>query len=611
MNIKKYISILIVISLFTSLPVLTLLLHASSAEQSGVVQVGLLVGDRESEQGKLILSAYEQLLKEEGFPYQVVSPGDVAGFGGAGLQERFEALLVPEFVNSSMPPDVAEVINSYVREHGGQVLLVFDPATKDLGNTQDQAPRLANLAGVRYFMPAPGGQGSTYLGYWYFTSADKGREWGISPGKLEKDNAVSSYSYGKVQFEHSWAVNDDAQIVAYDSGEDFKNPVITEKSYESGGAAVYVNIPLGKCKLRSDDLTLRSVLRTFLIRYAKVPRLVNSPGGKGGMVFNLHICSGAYFRALMVMMMQGLFQKDVPLSIHITAGPDTYKLGDGAGFFAENKFKGKPVLEVLQNYGEIGSHGGWAHNFFAYNLQYMPVQKAVQLIKWNFDALEGVTGRKVREYSDPGGNHPLWIDSYIEGLGVNSYYHAGDSGSSLTHPRFDGKYAGQTMWAFPISPYREFACFEEMERGRVPSGEVKKWLADLVDFAAEERTIRMVYSHPSDTRFGLEAIRALEEKALAEQNNGRITIAPMSWFADFLNRNARTRLQVKKQESGNYIIALENPEGLEDVTVAVYVGDGREYVVRGGNVKSVQEEGWLYLTVTANRQKKHIEVRFD
>jgi len=605
---KKIIGILLVVCLFTSLPVLTDLLRASCAGPAGTVQVGLLAGDSQSEQGKLILSVYEQLLKEEGFQYQVVSPGDLAGYGGAGLKERFEALLVPEFINSAMTPEVAGVINSYVRDYGGQVLLVFDPATNTSGGAQDQTPRLANLAGVRYFMPAPGEQASTYMGFWYFLSAAKGQEWGIPPGKLEKDNAVSSYSYGKLKFEHSWAVNDNAQVVAYDNEENFNNPVITEKYYDSGGAVVYVNMPLGKYKLRSDDLTPRSVLRTFLIRYAKIPRLVNSPGGKGGIVFNLHICSGAYFRALMVMMMQGLFQKDIPFSIHITAGPDTYKLGDGMGFFAESKYRGKPVLEVLRNYGEIGSHGGWVHNFFAYNLQYLPRQKAVKLINWNFNTLEAVTGKKIREYSAPGGNHPFWVNSRLEELGVNSYYYAGDSGAGPTHPYIDGKYAGQKMWAFPISPYQKFASFEEMERGRVSPGEVKQWLEDLVDFSAEERTIRMVYTHPSDTRFCLDAFRAFEEKALAEQKNDRVIVAPMSWFADFLNRNAQTRWQVKKQDGRNYVIDLENPEGLEDITVAVYVGEGQEYVVRGGNVKSVREEGWLYLTITSNRQKKHLEV---
>lgn len=568
-----------------------------------------MAGDQPSLQEKLILVAYEQILNEEGFPYQVVSPADLAGYGAAGIKEHFEALVVPETINTTMSPEVAEIIDSYVRIQGGYVLLALDPATRGPGGALRPTPLLAKLAGVNYSLPVPEGQKLTYSGNWYFPSADKGREWGITPGKLDKEHAVSSYSYGKLKFEHARAANVDARVVAFDRVEGEEVPVITEKIYDSGGTVVYANLPLGKYKLRSDDLTPRSVLRTFLIRYAKIPRLVNSPGGGGGVVFNLHVCSGAYFRALTVMMIQGLFQKDLPFSIHITAGPDTYKLGDGTGFFAEDKFRGRPVLEVLKNYGEIGSHGGWIHNFFAYNLAYMPQKSAFELLDWNFRALEQVTGKKVVEYSDPGGNHPLWVNQRLEELGVKAYYWAGDTGSSPTHPRLDDKYAGSKMWAFPITPFREFASLEEMERGNVPLAEVKQWMEDLIDFSADEREIRMIYTHPSDTRFGLEAMRTFEEKALSEQREGRITMAPMSEFADFLNRYAKTNWQIKREKGYNYSIDLENPEGLKDITVAVYVGEDDKNVVLGGNVKTSYEEGWLYVTVTSNHQKKHLEVR--
>lgn len=600
--------VLVIVCFFTILLALTVLLHFSWAEPTRTVQVGLLAGDRQSEKGKLILAAYEQVLNEEGFPFRVISFDDLAGYGAVGIKNNFEALVVPETINSAMPPEIAGIISSYVRDQGGYALLSLDPATRSPGGTLRQTPLLADLAGVRYYLPVLGGQKTTYPGYWYFSSVDKGREWGITPGKLDKDNAVSSYSYGRLRFEHSRAVNTDAQVVAFDRAEGGETPVVTEKHYDSGGSVVYANMPLGSYKLRSDDLTPRSVLRTFLIRHAKIPRLVNSPGGEGGIVFNLHVCSGAYFRALAVMMMQGLFQNDLPFSIHITAGPDTYKLGDGMGYFAENKFRGRPVLEVLQNYGEIGSHGGWTHNFFAYNLQYLPQKRAFELLDWNSGALEAVTGKKVVEYSAPGGNHPFWINQRLEEMGIKAYYYAGDTGSSPTHPRLDEKYAGQKMWAFPITPYREFASLEEMERGHVPPEEVRQWIEDLIDFSAEERAIRMIYTHPSDTRFCLEAIRAFEEKALSEQRKERIIVAPMSQFADFLNRYAKTSWQIKKQEGNNYTIDLENAEGLKDITVAVYVGEGRKNVVLGGNVKTIQEDGWLYLTVTSNHQNKHLEV---
>ncbi|MCL6559298.1 MAG: hypothetical protein K6U74_10975 [Firmicutes bacterium] len=600
---------LVILSVLIIIWAQNLALHDSWAEPAGTVQVALLAGDRQSEQGKLILAAYEQVLKEEGFLYRVVSPGELAGQGAAELKNHYEALVVPEAVNVEMPPEVAGVIRSYVTDFGGSVLLSLDPATETTGENPARQPFLADLAGVRYGLPDAEGRIPTYQGYWYFPSAEKGIEWGVTPGKLDKDFAVSSYSYGKLKFEHIRAANVDAQVVAFDRLEGEEIPVLTQKVYGSGGIVVYANIPLGKYKLRSDDLTPRAVLRTFLIRHAKIPRLVNSPGGRGGVVFNLHICSGAYFRPLTVMMMQGLFRSDLPFSIHITAGPDTYKLGDGMGFFAESKFRGRPVLEVLQNYGEIGSHGGWAHNFFAYNLQYLPRERAFELLDWNSKALEAVTGRKVVEYSAPGGNHPFWVNEHLEEQGVKAYYYAGDTGSSPTHPRLEGSYAGQKMWAFPITPYQKFASLEDMERGHVPPEEVRGWMEDLIDFSAKERVIRTIYTHPSDTRFCLAAMRAFEEKALAEQRNERIYVAPMSSFADFLNRYSKTSWQIKKQGIRDYAVDLENAEGLQDITVAVYVGEGNQSVVLGGDVKTVEEDGWLYLTVTSNDQKKHFEVR--
>jgi hypothetical protein len=584
-----------------------LFIHFSWAEPTRLVQVALLAGEVRSEQDKLILAVYEQILNEEGFPYRVVKPAELTGYAPGELKGRYQAIVVPENINSTMSQETADIISSYVRDEGGYALFSLDPATVIPGGAQRTVPLLADLLGVKYNMPLPDGRIASYSGCLYFKSKEQGRSWGITPGKLDKDNAYSTYSYGKLKFDHTRAVNVDAQVAAFDKSNNAEVPVFTDKSYDSGGSAVYANVPLANCKLSSDDLLPRSVLRTFLIGHAKTPRLVNSPDGGGGFVFNLHICSGAYFKPLTVMLMQGLFNSDLPMSIHITAGPDTYKLGDDMGFYAESDYRGRPILEVLQNYGEIGSHGGWAHNFFAYNLQYLPREKAYQLLQWNSQALEAVTGKKVVEYSAPGGNHPFWVNSKLEEMGVNSYYYAGDSGSSPSHPRMYESFANQNMWAFPITPYQQYASLEEMERGHVPEEDVRQWVEDLIDFTGEEKVIRMVYTHPSDTRFCMEAIRALEEKALAEQNAGRIKVAPMSQFADFLNRYSKTKWEIKKAGS-DYSIELENPEGLKDITVAVYMGEENNNIVSGGDVKTAEEDGWLYLTVTSNPQKKTLYI---
>lgn len=607
-KIKVWIGTLGIVVLFL-LAAVSAVLHFSWAQPDRTVQVGLLAGDGEfTEQQSLILASYEQVMKEEGFSCRRLFLHDLEVYGARGLKERFDALIVPEFVNAFVPVGAVKVIEDYVRSEGGYVLVVWDAASKDESGSPLPLPLLADLVGVKYCLAPPAGEKMTYQGYWYFLTAAKAREWGITPGKVDREGAVSSYSYGKLVYEHTRAVNTDARVVAFDRQRNNQVPVITEKVYPSGGTAIYANMPCGVYKLKSDDLVLRSVLRTFLIRYAKVPRLVNSPGGSGGLVVNLHICSGAYFRPLAVMLMQGLFQSELPFSIHVTAGPDTYRFGDGMGFDAGNKYRGRPLLEVLQNYGEIGAHGGWAHNFFAFNMKYLPVKKVTDLVDLNINSLEEVTGRKVLEYSAPGGTHPFWLNRHLEELGVKAYYYAGDTGSSPTRPRLNADYAGGEMWAFPISPYRRYACLEEMERGNVPWEEVVQWLEDLVEYAAEERVIRTFYTHPSDRRYCIEAIRALEEKALEEQRKGRLVVAPMSQFADFLCRLSLTNWQVKR-EGYNYEVELENPKGLKDVTVALYVGEETTPVVLGSEVKTVREGGWLYLTVLSNPVRKQIRVQ--
>lgn len=81
----------------------------------------------------------------------------------------------------------------------------------------------------------------------------------------------------------------------------------------------------------------------------------------------------------------------------------------------------------------------------------------------------------------------------------------------------------------------------------------------------------------------------------------------MSQFADYLNRYSKTKCEIKKADN-DYSIELENPDGLKDMTVAVYVGEESNNVVSGGDVKTTEEDGWLYLTVTSNPQKKLLEV---
>ena len=130
----------------------------------------------------------------------------------------------------------------------------------------------------------------------------------------------------------------------------------------------YVNLPLGAMKIDADDLPLRAVLRTVLFNFAKVPHVLNVPDGKGGIVINWHIDSNVEWFFLPRMIREGLLRKNIPMSFHITAGDFRDNPGDEMGFMV-TEYPGRDIALQLIPYGRIGSHGGWAHNWYGYGVE--------------------------------------------------------------------------------------------------------------------------------------------------------------------------------------------------------------------------------------------------
>ncbi|KYH31268.1 hypothetical protein [Neomoorella mulderi] len=566
------------------------------------VRAGLLITTPGADQGTL--AAYGAVLKEEGFPWAEVGPGDL-NLSPRELVARYPALILPEGLNQVLPSPVPRVLTDYVHS-GGKVLLVYDPGTRGAGGERLPEPALAGLAGVNYG-PAPGGDQQTYdSGYWQFSTPQVAASWGITPGKLDRDNAVSSYGYGRLRYRHVRARLLDARLIAFDSQAGL-NPVITEKSYPSGGSVVFVNIPLGYYKQMSDDLALRSIVRTFLIKYAHLPRLVNTPRGKGGLVVNFHLDSNAHIGPLRAMIQRGIFRPDLHYSIHITAGPDTYRPGDGYGFDAASPFKGRPWVELMQRYGAIGSHGGWIHNYFAANLEKLPRQEVWRYLALNCDTLAGITGQPVLEYSAPVGNHPAFVNEWLQQHGVLAYYSPGDTGSSPTRSIFYGRQVSGSLWSFPITPYQKYAALEELMAAGVPLEEVKSWFDDLLNFIEEEHAIRLIYTHASKKEYALAALAYLANRAARDQEEGRLLVWPMSRFASFLNRHEQAQATFNRGPAG-WVIKLKNKAGLADLTVAVHTGSHR-YRVTGRYLTWWQEGEWLYITTTDGIVENEIYLR--
>ncbi|MBC7105634.1 MAG: hypothetical protein H5T97_06830, partial [Firmicutes bacterium] len=330
---------------------------------------------------------------------RTVDPSELAAMSPGEMRSRFAALIFPEAVNAALPPELAPRLAEYVRSLGGQILVVGDAGTRAPDGAPLTPPLLADLVGVSY----GAAEGMLPTGFWFFPSREAARAWGFTPGKVNREGAVCGYAYGALTYRFYPARCEGAAELAWGRGSWGRQPVLTERRHPGGGTAVYCAVPLGFFKGNSDDLPLRAVVRTFLIRYVHLPRLVNAPGGRGGFVFNLHVCGGAYLKPLRTMLGGDIFSPETPFSIHITAGPDCNWPGDRQGFDAANPLKGKPLVSALQGYGYIGSHGGWIHNYFAFNAEKIPRAQALEYLARNFSTLEDLTGERIVEYSSPGG----------------------------------------------------------------------------------------------------------------------------------------------------------------------------------------------------------------
>lgn len=583
---------------------------APAVEEGHTEQVGLLVGNApvQDDYHQSIISAYEAVLREEGFLHRRIILPELAALTAAERLQRYRAIILPENVNVSLPASAADILREYV-EVGGKLLLVFDPGSRGPGGERLLEPLFAELSGVHYALPSSEAHGTaeTYQGFWQFTSEATARAWGITPGKLDQGLALSTYSYGRMRFAHTRNRVTTAQELAFDSSTGARVAVLTQKLYRGGGCVVFANLRLGAHKLNSDDLTARSVLRTFLLRYAHLAHLMNTPQGKGGIVLNLHLDSNAHLLPLQPMIQRGVLRSDLAYSIHITAGPDNYQPGDGLGFDVGSPAKGQPWVEKLVNYGAIGAHGGWIHNYFAAKLNEMPREQVENYLRLNFDALENRTGQRVVEYSAPAGNHPPLVNHWLESRGALAYYSPGDTGSGPTRSMFKSRPVSGRLWSFPITPMRQYASMEDLIAAGVPEEEASGWLEDLLDFVEEHAVIRTIYTHANDREYSLRCLSHFSGRAAGDQASGKLLVWPMSRFAEFLNRHEQTTFYISRYPDG-WRIDLSNPGGLKDLTTAVYIGGREEVRVEGSGVITRRENGWLYLTMDRHIRTNRVRI---
>jgi hypothetical protein len=368
-----------------------------------------------------------------------------------------------------------------------------------------------------------------------------------------------------------------------------------------------VNIPLAYLKGHSDDLLLRSVVKTFLFKIIKIPHIVSSPDARGGLVINFHIDSNAEHSALPWFMDHGYITSTLKYSVHITAGPDCYNPGDQMGFWADS-VKGTEIIRRVMRYGIIGSHGGWAHNWFSDNIQNGTLgdKEMEKYIKMNNEALEKVTGYKIKEYSAPNGVFPQPASvRVLASLDIKSYYYPGDSGSSPNRTFYGGKKLSDDIIAFPVMTFGKKASLQEFIEAKVSGREMEGILTDLVDYTIRNRTVRLYYTHPYDIYRGPDsykkAFRTFIDDCTDKQAQGKLQVETMSYFRDFLMR----LIAVKKSfiwENGSIRIDLSSTKSLKNMVVAI----PRNYLGKEAKIEKTVEEDSEYYYVPTDTNATHL-----
>jgi hypothetical protein len=558
-----------------------------------------------------IMEAYQSVLAEEGVPCEAVDIEKLCAIPAGQAAKNIPAVIFPDALLQSMPGETLAWTKDYLHG-GGSLAIIYDAGIKENKGKRQYLTEslLMDIVGINYITFEEYQEKSYTTGNIRFRDQSAAVFFEIPPGKLTEDFFLSGYYYGALDYPIArtrYTAEPPPETVfarmTTRRGESF--PAVILKKYGRGNV-LYVNMPLGHLKANSDDMPLRLFLRTFLFRVVKMPHLVNTRQATGKLVINWHIDSNGEWQYIPAAIANEYLDSGVRASIHITAGDFRDRPGDGLGFDACGK--GKTYARRYLPYGIIGSHGGWAHNWFAgrQNALFWTDYHTKNYIKKNAKCLESITGYRLREYSAPDGVHPQpETTEILETLGFNSYYYTGDSGSAPNRTFYGNKIVSENVVAFPVLPNGKYASLSEMKRAGIKEDDVRRWMIELVDYVIEKRTARLFYSHINDTFNYPKAMHDFIRYAKIKQEEGKLQIEPMSEIADFFIRFMKTKYNFRRQEN-NLSIHLKNENGLLGVTVAA---PRQSYRVNADpDIMQSEDQNYHYLTVRKNVKEKIILV---
>ena len=551
-----------------------------------------------------VTHAWIDAAREEGFSLVVMTDDEFMRF--SGNRRAVAGVIVPDTVHRRASDLLIQLLESYVSA-GGKIFLTFDAGLMDAhnGTYVGEQSRFSRLAGVRYGMYKSLREKSIGLGPVY-GSRQSEAQLGFQPGRL--DFKYSDYpdmgelsTYGYPKLNHNY-FRTEANPIAKVLLRTFENDVVVSQHPFDKGTVLFVNLPLGYLKTRTDSYLLHRLLGYFCTDVLQQPRLAPVPNAQGGLVLNVHIDSNAAPAPLLQMESAGWFD-DGPFSLHVTAGPDNYRVGDGTGL----NLDANPAMQsffkrqVARGH-EVGSHGGWAHNLFGESANENNRAEFEPYLMLNHRSVSAVLGSPARTYSAPVGNHPVWATQWLERNGFKAYYYTGDVGLGPTRSYYEGKRPQRALWAFPLSNYLKIATFEELETSAKPlsGGDIGLFLTQLSSHVAERHVARLFYFHPPGVidHYTKEMNGFMAEaQRLAVQ--GKFRWYTMERLADFMTRRETAQWHMKEGARGVRVLEASNAAGLNELSWIFPHESASRFKVLEGQA-SVRKEGHEWI-VTAGK----------
>jgi Polysaccharide deacetylase len=576
--------------------------------KQAIQEVVLLIPDKLDTRDPL-LQVWLDGVQEEGYHLSVITASDFVKRRLAG-ELSVRGIIWPDSIHRDAGFPLINEVRRAVTD-GTQLLLVYDAGIGSSSGTIMRPNRMRDLAGVDYALYDTLREHIALNGRILVRRAES-ELLGFTPGRLrtlrnqgfgDNDDLADTYLYENSRFAH--LVTDGpttGKVLAY-SGK----TTVVNLNQVGKGRVLFVNQALGYLKSRTDGQWLHTYLRYFMGKLVLAPQLLTTRDGIGGMVVNWHVDNKFALEYAETLDQVG-FNRLGPFSVHLTVGPDTDQVGDGRGMDLAHNTAMRDWVKRLQAQGhEIGSHGGWIHNYFAAKIDENSRKADENYIQKNVADIEQLTGKKVREYSAPSGNHPQWVTDYLEEHGIRAYYYTGNAGMGPTRSYVNLKRGDKRAWSFPVSHLGQVASFEEAVRGQQTNEGMLNWLKDLTTYCTTTRSLRLFYFHPIGVSFFRNATAQWLDFAESVKASGNFRFYTMADQAAFLDQRQQTQWQTQAR-NGSTVFKVSNTQSVSDLAwrlpksrygapivsaqypQASVAQDNYDWIVRAGKTTSQQFE---------------------